>query len=260
MKIHIRDLVEYLECSMRYRFRHVDGVESRDKLKTPGTHTGTDIYDEFDQALHKMAAYIFHMVEADRYPSMYNLKQQWGNRWITYRGGHTDAIRDASSWRNERKKKEKQGLRIIQDLHEEFYDKKGRPLAIDYDYTLKIGEHLISGTIDLVREYEDRIELIDWKLDDRPTTLHIKNDLEMTAAALAYRTISGKKEDRLMYYGLLTKKVQETTRTERDFRMLKLVLDEAERAIEAGIFFPVLNFKCYECPFDRHCEKKEWFK
>ena len=258
MRIHIRDLVEYAECSMRYRFRHIDKVKEKEVVTTRGPMTGTIIHKEYDRALHQAMAHIFHNVQAGRYPSLYNMKQVWSKLWIRDDVTHKHRVQEIMSRRDERRRKESQGLRIITDMHKSLYENHGEPIAIDYEYEVKVGRHTLIGTLDLVRVMNNVVEIVDWKFDERAALTHLRNDLEITAASMAFRQLFGYTEERIVFYGLTSGKSQETKRDEKDYRALEMIMDNVERAIKHDIFFPVLNFKCLECPFERHCAQKKW--
>src|SRR5690606_26947242 len=111
---------------------------------------------------------------------------------------------------------------------------------------------------------KELIELVDFKTGiktrDRwnlkPLNLHINHDLEMTAASLGFRQLTGEKEDRIVYYDMLNNQEYVTHRGEEDYKTLEQVLDNVEKGISAEIYYPVMNDRCNECPFQQQCRKK----
>jgi CRISPR/Cas system-associated exonuclease Cas4 (RecB family) len=252
MRIDVKDLIEFLECPLRHKFRK-EGAEPNRTLKGMGFHSGTPVYEEFDAAIHKIAHYVFQIYSNGRWPSTKTLAQKWGSIWVKER-----SIDENTSWRNERLANERRGFRWILKMAEKFRDRPGTPLLIGKDYIVKIGNHELCGTIDLVRELDGEIEIVIFSTDDRARVLHSAVDLRATAASYAFRKLTGVPESRIIFYGFQTAKMIETKRDERDFKALETTLDNVEKALASGIVYPVLNYKCYECPFEKHCMKKEW--
>lgn len=260
MEIDIKDVIEYSICSLRYRFRHIDKFPPyRPYAGTHSLFTGTKVYAEFDEAIHTMAAYIFHMVEGGRYPSAQTMKQKWGSIWLKEKD-HLDTIQNIYVQEDERKQKEKMGLRMILDLLESYRGRAGIPILINRAYKVNVGKHVLKGTIDLVREINHQIEIVNFVTDDRTMRLYYHNDLETTAMAHAFRTMTQVEEDHIIYFGLFRKNRIETKRTKENIVTLLLILDQIEKAIEHEIFFPVLNSKCGSCPFLRKCNAHTWEK
>jgi CRISPR/Cas system-associated exonuclease Cas4 (RecB family) len=206
---------------------------------------------------------LFHQIADGRYPNIHYMKKRWGDTWNNNRTKE-DVLFDTNSWRNDHRKLERKGTTALLALHKDFKNNPGTPILIGKEYKVQIGKHQVTGVIDLVREItgpEDKpiIEILDFKSDDRPTNLHVKGDIEVTAASMAFRKLFNYKENQITYHGILSGQQQTAVRTPKDYQLLEMAVDNVARAIEQEIFYPVLNHKCNECPFQKHCEKKEWF-
>lgn len=262
MRLSLQEIVDYQKCPMLYKFRWVDGIDVSvsEKRKVPNR---LHIIEEFDKALHHVVYGIFNQLGDGAWPSAYYVKKRWGKVWNQNRKKE-DVLFDTGSWRNEHRKRERQGLNALLALHKDFSNGPGTPILIGKGYEIKVGNHMVSGVMDLVRETYDEsdkpiIEIMDFKTDDRQSSLHVKGDMEVTAASLAFRNLFGYTEQRITYYGTLSKKQVHTARTKKDYRLLEIAVDNVAKGIENNIYYPVLNSKCFECPFQKHCEKKEWF-
>lgn len=261
MNLTIQQLIDYQKCPTLYKFRWDEQVDvSVSKRKNPNKW---HLMEEYDKALHQVLYGLFHEIADGKYPSAFNMKKRWGYAWSNGRPKE-DILFDTGSWRNEHRRLERKGLNALLDLHSHFQNTPGTPILIGKEYRIQIGKHTLSGVIDLVREVLDEngkpiIEIVDFKADDRPTILHVKGDMEVTAASMAFHQLFNYKEQRITYYGIMSKKKQHTKRSERDYKLLEMAVDNIARSIEAEVYYPVLNDRCYECPFQKHCEKKEWF-
>lgn len=261
MKLSTREIADYLHCPLKYKFRWVDEVDvSISERKVPNKW---HMNEQFDNALHHVVYGIFHQLGDGQYPNAHYIKKRWGIMWSKDRRKE-QIIFDSGSWRNEHRKLERKGLNALLALHKDFSNGPGTPILIGKGYSIKVGAHEVTGTIDLVREIHNEenkplIEIMDFKSDDRPTNLHVKGDIEVTAASLAFQKLFGYKEQQITYYGVLSKKQVHTSRNKEDYRLLEHAVDNVARGIQGEIYFPVLNHKCNECPFQKHCEKKEWF-
>lgn len=262
MKLHIQQLIDYQKCPTLYKFRWVDGIDTKytEQRQMPNKW---HMHEDFDRALHQVAYGFFHEVADGRIPNEYYMKKRWGYAWSKGRSKE-DILFDTGSWRNEHRKLERRGLNALLRLHSHFKNNPGTPILIGKEYLIQIGKHTLSGVIDLVREVNDEegkpiIEIVDFKSDDRPTILHVKGDMGVTAASLAFRKLFNYKENRITYHGIISGKEQYTVRDDKDSQLLEGAVNNIVKGIENNIFYPVLNDRCFECPFQKHCEKKEWF-
>lgn len=261
MILRIKEIIDYLKCPQRHRFQWQEGMDVSVGLR--GSPNRWHVVEYYEHAMHQVIYSIFHQYADERYPSPHYVKQRWGSVWNKGRTKE-DLISYTKSWRDEIRKREKQGLNALLALHSDFQNGAGTPILIGKEYQIPVGNHTLIGTLELVREVIDEegksiIEIVDFKTDDKVTSLHIKGDLEVTAASYAFRHLFGHKENRIMYHGIQSRAQQYTQRDERDFELLAHVVENVARSIEADIHYPVLNSRCYECPFQKVCEKREWY-
>lgn len=246
MKVSV--LEDFARCSVFYRFRHELGARIP---KQAG------IIEKWDSAMHQIAAYIFHQTQNGRYPSQYLVKQAWGRIWALGRTKE-EILFYVTSWRDEAKKRQRKGLDYALRLQEFYKPNPGRPILVDYKYKVPFGKRELEGTIDLVREVDGVLELVDFRTDDRLITHFIRNDYAITAASWAVRQLLGRVPDRMVLHHLPTSQLIETTRTDEDYKALYRTMQAVERAIEGQLWIPVLNAACVTCPYLGPCERKEW--
>jgi hypothetical protein len=270
MNISIEALLDYLECPTRYKYRYIDRIDTASIQRAANANS---LEETFDKEIHKIAYHVFNYIQDGKYPSEYLLRQKWGKTWCKNKtvddlmGESFELVNNARF--NPMKRLERQGLKAIENLHPHFKANPGTPILVGKRVDVKVGRHVIGVTLDLVRavtdEGEEKIELIDFKTgiktrnhwDSVPLNLHVNHDIEMTAASLAFRQLTGEKEDRIVYYDMVNNREYATRREESHFKTLENILDNVEKALGAEVFYPVMIDRCNECPFLAHCNKNK---
>lgn len=272
MKTSLAELQDYLTCPVRHRYRHI--------LKLDPLRGGSDksLIDErsmeelFDKQMHLICYHLFNYVQDDKYPSEYILRQKWGNAWA--KGRTVDELmkrqkRVKSEEPLHEKRLEGHGVVAIGKLREKFKDDPGIPLLVGSRVTVKVGAHEVETVIDLVREKDGKIELMEFNsgmntrlklgLTNRPINLHVHHDIAMTLAALALEQLTGEKAERFTYYDFVSNREFNTKRSQKDYENLEKIIDQVARAMEAEICYPVMNDQCLVCPFQDECRKGSWY-
>ncbi|ABS83748.1 RecB [Bacillus phage 0305phi8-36] len=262
MRIHIDQVIDYVSCPALYKFRNVDKLEPPQPKK--GRPTKNSIVELYDEALHKAVAYIFNSVQDGRYPSLTNMKNRWGKLWIAPRAKQEDIKFKQVSWRDTHELKRKQGWDKIEKLWLHYKEDPGSPIMVNYPYTVQIGKHTLEGTIDLVRVAKkengrEHIEMVEFITDERNAPfLHTRRDWRVTAASYAFRKIMKANEEKIVYHGIISGKLLDTTRDEQDYKQLEHLLDAIEHMQTHEIYYPVFNERCNSCSYQKYCEKG-WF-
>lgn len=277
MYISIEALLDYLECPTRYQYRYIDRIDTT-LTGAAGVSSALNrqsLEENFDTEIHKIAYHIFNYIQDNKYPSEYLLRQKWGKSWCrnktvedlmqeSFSSGKYDRVPDS----NPMKRLEKQGVRAIEHLHPHFKENPGTPIMVGKRMDVQVGQHVVSVTLDLIRmvevEGQEILELIDFKTgiktkshwDIKPMNLHINHDIEMTAASMGFRQLTGESEDRIIYYDIINNREYRTVRNDTHYKTLENILDHVEKALAANIFYPVMNDRCHECPFQVHCNKR----
>lgn len=271
----IRQVLDYIHCPMLYRFRNVDRIQPTTIADSRYRKENEQGLEElFDSEVHKIGYHIFNYIQDGTFPSQKVLRSKWSRLWLRNKN-KTDILFEVSTERSTttQRRLERLGVRVIDQMWTKFRETPGIPILVGQQTEVAIGKHRITIKLDLVREIkiEDQaiIEIMDFKtgLASRinesittPLNLHIHNDLEVTAASYAFRQLTGAEEDRITYYDMVRDKEYVTVRTEKDYKALEKVLDHVEVAIANEIYYPVMNAKCLECPFQKLCAKRDWYK
>lgn len=262
MKIDIEEVLDYIACPVLFKFKHVKQYEV--PQASIGRPHRNSLKEAYDKALHKTIAYLFHTIQDGTYPPIRNMAKKWGYLWTKPRAEEEDIRFRQTSWRDYHYQKEKQGWKKIQEIWAYYKENPGTPIMVDYPYQVKIGRHILTGTIDLVRvvrNEEDREEIVmtEFITDERfAPFLHIHRDWKVTASSYAFRKIMNVLEQKIVYHGIISGKIFHTERNEKHFEQLEQLLNVIEHMKTYDIYYPVFNERCTTCPYQKRCEKG-WF-
>lgn len=273
MIAHIDHVLDYMNCPMAYKFRYIDRLDPSLRSYTYDKYDEQSIQEIFDREIHKVGYHIFNYIQDGKYPTEYLLRQKWSTIWCKNKTKEDILFEsNAKNGTTIMKKMEDLGVKVIMNMHPKYKTQAGTPILVGKTVEVKIGKHRIKVVIDLVQEIEvdgkQLIEIVNFKTglvsrrrsNDHPINLHIGRDLEMTAVSLAFQQLTGHKEDRITYYDMINDREHITRRDERDHQMLEDVLDQVERAITSEIYYPVMDHRCLECPFQFICRRENWYK
>lgn len=260
MDFTMEEVLDFVACPTLYKFRHVDKIDARQtlKFKRPNKNSLIEMYD---LALHKAIASIFHSMQAGTYPGLHHLARKWGHLWVKPRSDLEDVRFKEASWRDVHEKKRREGWDRLQSVWAAYRDVDFTPIMVDYHYRIPVGSHTLAGNIDLVRvvkndQGREYIELVEFVTDYRNSPfLHVRRDWRVTAATLAFRKLMNVNEEKIVYHGVISGKLQTTERTTADHEQLGRLLDSIQYMKEAGVYYPVFNERCLTCPYQTHCEK-----
>ena len=135
-----------------------------------------------------------------------------------------------------------------------------QPVQVEREFNLDLDgcDYTLKGFIDLVDQ--DNV-VIDHKTAKRSWNEgQADKDLQLTAYALAFRTLERRDEGGLRFDVMVrTKepKIQHlyTARTQKDIDRFIKTLANVYRAIDSGIFYPNENWMCPSCGYKPLCEK-----
>ena len=136
----------------------------------------------------------------------------------------------------------------------------GLVIDVNRPFELPIGDHQITGHIELVREIEFNtrkiIEVADFKTGNyKPDDFTLEHDLNLTVASYAFRHLYRSREDQLVYYMLKGGERFATARTSHHFEHLEQIVDQVATSIEDGHFYPRYSYQCKSCPYQDYCRR-----
>lgn len=269
----IQHVLDYMKCPMAYKFRYIDAINPSTRKITEEKYDEPSMEELFDKEIHKLGYHIFNYIQDDKYPTEYLLRQKWATTWCRNKTMQ-DVIFESNAKNSTTilKRLEKTGLKVIENMHPRFKKDPGVPILVGKTAELRIGKHILTVTIDLVREIEVNgekiIEIVDFKTglqsrkksNDQPLNLHIGRDIEVTAVSLAFQQLTGHQEDRITYYDMINDREYRTKRTKKDHQLLLDVLNQVEKGIVSEVYYPVMDHRCFDCPFQVTCRRENWYK
>jgi putative RecB family exonuclease len=135
-----------------------------------------------------------------------------------------------------------------------------QPVAVEQEFLVNTGHTALplNGYIDLI---DDKGVIIDHKTTKRsfPVDAAAK-DIQLTAYAMAHRALFNRPESSVRLDVMVRNKqpkIQQlqATRTQEDIDRFLRLIQQAERGINAEIFYPNENYMCGYCGYREMCEK-----
>lgn len=246
MKIEFSQIMDYVKCPIIYLVKNVYGI------------TNEDLNTQFQREMKKVINHFFFRVMDNTIVSVDVLKNKWEALWFDSKGIE---LEDVLFRHHETKTKMGyQGVNMIENFHRANYDDPGVPLAVDFDYEVPIGKHIVTGTLDLVREikegYAKMVEVVHFSTSNYvPDEWETKTNLYTTLQSYAFRKEFQTKEQRLTYYLLKTGKTISTIRSPDDFSRLENFVDFVCTCIDANLFYPRPTYICRSCAVKEFCEQ-----
>ncbi|MFC1560871.1 RecB family exonuclease [Candidatus Latescibacterota bacterium] len=135
-----------------------------------------------------------------------------------------------------------------------------QPAAVEQEFLIETGatQLPLKGYIDLI---DDQGIIIDHKTSKKSYAADAaEKDLQLTAYALAYRSIFGEPENGVRLDVMVknkTPKIQQLsgTRDDQQIKRFLRIAQEVERGIGSGVYFPNESYMCRICGYGEMCEK-----
>jgi len=263
MKVSASLIKTWMKCSLQAKYRYVDGLpEKKNAAASFGSavHLALELYNnefDVDSAVGTFLYVWDHPDEFDLAPEVWPMRTSFG----MYR---------------------ERGEQFIRAYHEENQWVEKDIVATEHRFCVPIGDHLISGIVDLL-EIPSKIpelHIVDYKSGSRPN----KTDLGLDVQFTSYLWASKQKEfwcgyepekekypgfengeelfERVKNYNVIgiwydlrnNKPYRVGVREDADFRRLHHCIDQIARAMEAEVFVPTISGdSCVICSFQEQC-------
>lgn len=254
MEITIDELYTYLHCPAKYDFKFNQQMEAKEQQSIL-----------FKEALHKTIYYFFFSVMNERMPTLAQLKDKWAHTYLEVFGetfDKNDIFKTTQVQKNRRDPLQIKGIEMLHNFYHFNKDNPGVPIAVNQEYRVPVGNLVIKGTFELVREIVDPangrryIELVDFKTTDKSLDYFaVKNDLSLTIASFAFRNLFRAKEDRTKYHYMNTGRDIIVPKDERDYKRLEAIVSGVSRGIVEQHYYPRQTYMCRTCEFKEICDK-----
>lgn len=229
-------VADYIFCPLRYKFLYVDYIE---EMPSP--------YTRFENAVRAMAIHFFFYTMDGHFPTLTNMKECVERMWYTE--DHTD-IQERLMWRefNLVRKLENKIFDGILRFYERETAKGFRTLMVEQHYELPVGDHILEGCLDVIREIDKKVEVVTIRPAISPYAVNF--DTGLTAASYAFRNLYGVKEDILTAYFVPSVREVNTKRRRDNYRGLVGLIDYLAGSPS---YYPRYNDKCYMCSYREKC-------
>jgi hypothetical protein len=225
---------------------------------------------KYKKAVHKTISYLYFSAMGGFMPSAKQMKDKWATIWAEERDGKQNLKEEFFKERKYQETKTgfskydksiTKGYELIHNFYHLNKDNHGIPIAVDHEFRVPIAGVTVTGNFELIREAIDKsspnrfIEIVDFKTGTEATDMFlVNNDLNLTVMSYAFRNLFQAKEDRLTYNYLKTGKEIYTSREEKHFERMKVIVEGVAEGIANKRFYPRQSFMCKACPFKEACD------
>jgi len=229
----------YKTCPLQYKYQYL--------LKIPTTPNAAE---SFGVSIHQTLQQFYQAYQKDENVNWELLIDIYQKNWVPV--GY-------SSLSHERRMK-KEGERILKNFIEQFHPPKGKIVALEKMFKIKIETDLfLKGKIDRIDEADDKkIEIIDYKTGKIPKEKELKKSLQLSIYALAAtdRGILNKNLSQvvLTFYFLNEGKKISFQRDKEGIEKVKEIIKDLVLEIKQEKFEPNVGVWCDFCPFKIICE------
>jgi putative RecB family exonuclease len=244
---------DYIGCSLKYRFRKIDGLKSDSTsgalLLGSGIHSALE--DHFNCLKEG------EIIEGRDLEEIFELRFKSfvaGAKSVRYKAG--DNFESLLA----------QGRGLIRVFCEKYEHSGERVLAVEEPFSINIPGIPVPviGSIDLLLGHEDgSLYVIDHKTAAKAySDLEIHGNQQLTLYQIAVKSMGYEDREIILAFNALIKTREPkaefyyTTRSEADEQRLIRKLQETWKAIESGIFIPCESWMCGGCGYQAQC--REW--
>ncbi len=161
--------------------------------------------------------------------------------------------------KEEKDRYRKDGREGLSLFYDQCVEKPPRPKYLEKEFSLKIGEHTLKGTIDRIDETEDGIEIIDYKTGKPKTEDDLDSDAkrQLLIYQIAVSRLFGLTPMKLTYHYLKDGTTASFIGNEKQLTKLEAGIEETFGRIKSGNFAPTPGRHCKFCDFREICEFRE---
>ncbi len=228
-------LVAYDHCPLQYKFAHL--------LKIPvfGSHAMS-----FGKTMHNTLQRFFEEMVADnKIPSKERILELYADNWL-------DDWYESDELREQYREDGKQSL---SRYHDEMLQTPPKPLFLERGFTVKIDDIVIRGRVDRIDEFEDGVEIIDYKTGTPKDgkSLSPTDKMQLLLYQLAAKEIFGLEPRRLTFHYLKDNSRISFLGTDEELEGLRDKIRTSIEGIRARQFEPSPGFNCRFCDFRDIC-------
>jgi len=250
-EIQIKDVVDFCWCPRYYDIKKED----------PNEYNLKELYDI---SLHKVFYnYLYALRDGTLKDNMKFLKYQWGKQWVKTKTNSQLICTPSSYIRDTYDAKRKAGIDAIITF-EELMNIPQFPIIINKPYAVDIGHNIIlKGIWEYVREVTNSdgtksIQVMKFNSENNRFAMvgQMNHDIELSAAAYAFKESFNVDQFELLYVDIYKKKVIASYRSEKDIQLLKDTVYGTVLCLHNNIRCVSPDKRCYHCEYRNVCHSK----
>jgi len=249
-KISIKEVLDFCFCPRYYELKHADPNESNFK-------------ELYDKTLHKcFYAYLRALQNNTLKNSIEFIKYRWGVEWIKQKKNSEVICTPSAAKRDTYDSKRRAGIDAIITF-DNLMSTPQCPILINKEYSIKITRDItLTGIWEYIREVtineQKRFQILKIRTENNRFQIDdlMRHDLELTTAALAFQKMFTAEDFDLVYIDIYKKKMSLSTRTDKDFLLLKETVKSVVNCINNKIKCISPDKKCFHCEYRDVCSSK----
>lgn len=245
--LDIKDVLDFSWCPKYYELKNNNPNER-------------NLKEAYDLALHRcFYTYLTALQNDTLSDSMRTLKYKWGKEWVKQKTNSEIICTPSAIKRDTYDAKRKAGIEAIITF-DKLMNTPQYPILVNKPYSIHITDNIVlKGTWEYAREIEINgekiIQLIKFRTENNRFQVlgQMNHDLELTAAAYAFKQTFNVKDIQLVYVDIYKKKMISSYRTQKDFDLLKSTIISVAKCIKYNIKCISPDKKCYHCEYRDAC-------
>lgn len=265
MELTVDELYTYIQCPLRYKLTHMDGIPDKSEYKNAVLYS---------KGIHETISYFYYDVMNGKLPTLRQVRDKWARY---YYDKFEDDERSKDDFLKPRTRGDLQRLAQLRDRGFEavyhFYNEKkdnpGTPIAVNFPFRIAFDDNLIiKGEFELIRETVDKkeqtrfIEIVDFKTgghtNDSSDGFFVRHDMRATIMYYAFQQLFHNTPDRFVFDYIGSNHSLLLHRNQNEINRLKTILKGVSNGIQNGDFYPRQTFACKNCPMREYCDRLQF--
>ncbi len=240
----LEDILSYLECPLKYDF-----ASQLKKMKL-----APDVKTKLQDVVKHTAFHFYYRLLVDQsIPSFPYLADNFNNLWYPVRPPVRNLLPYLWGGYADKQKYAVQGMELLYDFYNYEKQKEQFVIAVNQDYVIEVGDILLRGSFDLIREIGNKLEVV-VIMHNPPVKINLERDLSLTAASYAFHNLYKIPQVRLNLFSLQPLQELYAMRSVDDYLFFNEVVTRVVEAIRKRIYYPRISSDCGECFFQFACQ------
>lgn len=247
-RINIQEILDYNFCPVYYKLKH--------------DNPGENISDAYDRILRACFYSYINLLKNNSSVDIGYLTRLWGKHWVKDASMTKMMLTPSSTLRDKHGILRKNGIDSLISFHNLMKEGEQYPILTNKQYSIKINNNItLNGTFEYIREYHEdnkdpvfQIIKFNHKKDKFQTLMQMRHDLELTATALAFKTMFTADNFQVAYANIYKEKIITSFRDENDFNTLRQTVINTVKCIKNNIYTVSPDVKCFHCTYRNECE------